>query len=87
VRKVFGTLKLPDTSAADKAQTDALKRQTEILDKQEARLDQEEKAAKTRMAAKSASRRKARGGYRMLLSSDRSNAQMGIKGSGSNLGG
>lgn len=87
VKKIFGKPKMPDTSAQDKAQADAMRKQTEILDKQEARLEEEEKTAKSRMAARSSSRRKSRGGYRLLLSSDRDNAQTGIKGSGSTLGG
>ena len=87
VKKIFGKPKMPDTSAQDKAQADAMRKQTEILDKQEARLEEEEKTAKSRMAARASSRRKSRGGYRLLLSSDRDNAQTGIKGSGSTLGG
>ena len=87
VKKIFGKPKMPDTSAQNAAQVKAIERQTEILDKQEARLEEEEKTAKSRMAARSASRRKSRGGYRLLLSSNRDNAQTGIKGSGSTLGG
>ena len=87
VKKIFGVPKMPDTSAQDAAQAEAMRKQTEILDKQEARLEEQEKTAKSRMAARSTSRRKSRGGYRLLLSSNRSNAQTGVKGSGSNLGG
>jgi type IV secretory pathway VirB10-like protein len=87
IKKIFGKPKMPDTSAQDAAQVEAMNKQTEILDKQEARLEEEEKTAKSRMAARSASRRKSRGGYRLLLSSNRANAQTGIKGSGSTLGG
>jgi len=87
IKKIFGKPKMPDTSAQDKAQVEAMQKQTEILNKQEARLEEEEKTAKSRMAARSTSRRKGRGGYRLLLSSSRANAQTGIKGSGSTLGG
>ena len=87
IKKIFGKPKMPDTSAQDKAQVEAMQKQTEILDKQEARLEEEEKTAKSRMAARSNARRKSRGGYRLLLSSNRANAQTGIKGSGSTLGG
>ena len=87
IKKIFGKPKMPDTSAQDAAQVEAMRKQTEILDKQEARLEEEERSAKSNMAARSASRRKGRGGYRLLLSNNRSNAQTGIKGSGSTLGG
>ena len=87
IKKIFGMPKSPVAPVQDKAQVEAMQKQTEILDKQEKRLEEEEKTAKSRMAARSASRRKGRGGYRLLLSSSRSNAQTGIKGSGSTLGG
>lgn len=87
IKKIFGMPNSPVAPVQDNAQVEAMQKQTEILDKQEARLEEEEKNAKSRMAARSNSRRKSRGGYRLLLSSSRANAQTGIKGSGSKLGG
>lgn len=87
IKKIFGGPKVPDNSAANKSQTEAMQKQADILAKQEARLEEEERTAKSRVAARSKSRRNQRGGYRLLLSSDRENAQTGIKGAGSMLGG
>jgi len=81
---IFSKPKMPDTSAAMKAQTSAMERQAELLEKQEARLEAEEGSARRTAAASARARR--RGGYRLLLSPTRTNAQVGIKGSGEKLG-
>ncbi len=80
--------KMPDTSAAEKAQSEALEKQTEMLNQQEARLDAQEKSAQATAAASARSRRRGRGAFRLLLSSARGgSAATGIKGSGTTLGG
>ncbi len=79
---MFSTPRAPTNQFA--AQQKAMDRQAEILAKQEARLESEEMSARGRAASSARSRR--RGGYRLLLSPSRTNAQVGIKGSGDTLG-
>ena len=79
--------KMPDTSAAQKAQAEAMEKQTEMLNQQEARLEAQEQSAQRTAAASARSRRRGRGAYRLLLSSMRGGAAAtGIKGSGTTLG-
>ena len=82
---IFSRPKAPDTSAADKLQKENMEKQQEINEKQEKRLDQQEKDQQSRIAARLRARRT--GGRRMLLSSARTNAATGIKGSSNYLGG
>ena len=83
---IFSKPKIPDTSKAMKAQTEAMAKQTALMDKQEARLEQQEQQAQSTAAASARARRRGRGAYRLLLSPTRTNAATGIKGSGTTLG-
>jgi len=84
---IFSKPKMPDTSAANKMQEENMKKQDEINKKQEERLDAQEKDAQSKLAGAARARRRGRGGYRLLLSSARANAQTGIKDSADKLGG
>jgi len=85
---MFSRPSVPDTSAIQKAQLEAMKKQSELLDKQEARVDAEEKQALSQASARARARRMGRGGYRLLLSPMRgAAAAQGIKGTEATLGG
>ena len=86
---IFSKPKIPDTSAAMKAQAEAMEKQSAILDKQEERLEAQEKSAQ-RTAQASSARVKAQRSWRLSSALVLCPWQCGCtgiaKGSGTTLG-